>query len=93
MKKASSEGILQYQIMCVVVRCILWLLTSLIASSAPKSREELQEQLKIVILDEAAINDATQKLPKSLRALLEKLAQPSALPLSELVRCLRNQSE
>ena len=83
MKKASSEGILQFQIMCVT--CTAFYGCSLIASSAPKSREELQEQLKVVILDEAAINDATQKLPKSLQALLQKLTQANVLPPSDLV--------
>lgn len=70
------------------VRCCaaFWLLTSQIASSAPKNHEELQEQLGIIILDEAAIGDATQKLPKSLQALLQKLVQSSTMPLSKLVR-------
>lgn len=35
---------------------------------------------------EEALTDADQKLPKSLQALLTKLAQPDTLPRSELVR-------
>ena len=53
--------------------------------SVPKNREELQEQLKVVLLDEAAINDATQNLPKSLQALLQNLTRAEVLPCSKLV--------
>jgi hypothetical protein len=112
MKKATSEGVLQFHIMCVRM-FLLVILTR--HSSAPKSRDELQELLKIVIhgalpplylcehplaclraacgccltssADEVALTDATQKLPRSLQALLAKLSQLDALPLSELVRC------